>query len=426
MLGQVGHILTGIADSVMVGNISADHLAASSLGHSIYIVFFIIGLGIATGITPLIGIAFGEKNTRECSILMRNGLLLVVLIGVILSLVMIATTPLLGYLGQSENVVKLATPYYLIASISLIPSMLFVGSKQLIEGTGLTKPSMNASIVFNILNIILNYLLIYGNYGFPRLELEGAAWATLISRIGMGVSLFVYIMYSKKFKIYRSYKLNRFLSISHIQKILTIGFPISLQFLLEVASFSFGAIMSGWINPESLAAHQVALSIAAFTYLAASGIASAATIRISHLNGEKKFLELKKSAISSYLLVLVWMSFCAILMVIFRFPLAELFVTEIDVIKISATLLIIAAVFQLFDGLQVTSLGILRGLEDVKLPTIIAMISYWLISLPVGYALGILFRMGVAGVWLGFLVGLISAASLLFLRYLKLIKKLSV
>jgi MATE family multidrug resistance protein len=423
MLGQVGHIITGIADSIMVGNISASHLAASSLGHSIYIIFFIIGLGIATGITPLVGISYGEKNYKECGEYFKNGLISVLFIGILLMFIMILTVPLLQFLGQPPEVIDLAKPYYLISAYSLPFSILFVIMKQFTEGVGITKPAMVSSIVFNLLNILLNYLLIYGNFGFPRLELEGAAWATFISRVGMGFSLIIYVYYSDKFKLYLK-KINwKKYSINHIKRIMTLGLPISMQFLLEVASFSMGAIMCGWVSSLALASHQIAISIAGFTYLAASGIGSAATIMVSKLKGERNYRELNDSANASFILVLIWMSICAVLIIVFRYIIAGFYVVETEVINLSANLLIIAAFFQLFDGLQVTALGALRGIEDVKIPTIAALISYWIISLPIGYFVGIYLGYGAEGVWFGFLIGLISAAILLIYRFKYLIKK---
>ncbi len=424
MLGQVGHILTGIADSIMVGNISAGHLAAGALGHSIYIVFFIIGLGIATGITPLVGISYGEKNYRECGNYLKNGLFATMIIGFIMMLIMILALPLLSFLGQPPEVIKLAKPYYIISAFSIIPSMLFVAMKQFTEGITLTKPAMTASIVFNIANIILNYLLIYGNFGFPRLELEGAAWATFISRAGMGLSLLLYVFYHPKFKIYL-HNLNwKKYSVKHIRKILVLGFPISLQYLLEVAAFSFGALMMGWLSSSALAAHQIAISIAGFTYLAASGIGSAATIRISNLLGERRPEELKISGNASFILVLIWMSIAAVLLIALRYVIPAFYVSESEVIELSAQLFIVAAIFQIFDGMQVTALGALRGLEDVKVPTLIALLSYWIVALPVGYLLGIVFEIGAVGIWLGYVAGLILAAVLLYGRFKLLLSRI--
>ncbi len=424
MLGQVGHVLTGIADSIMVGNISAAHLAAASIGHSIYIVFFIVGLGIATGITPLVGIAYGEKNYKECGNYLKNGLLAVMLIGLALTISMLLSVFFLPYLGQSPEVIKLAHSYYLISAFSLIPSMLFVAMKQFTEGIALTKPAMVASIVFNLLNVVLNYLLIFGNFGFPRLELDGAAWASFISRVGMGLSLLLYVFYHPKFKAYTNGLNWKKYSIYHIKRIMKLGLPISVQFVLEVASFSFGALMMGWISPVALASHQIAINIAGFTYLAASGIGSATTIRLSNLYGEKRFSELKVSANASFVLVILWMSVAAVLLISLRYWLPSLYVNEPEVIELSASLFIIAAFFQLFDGIQVTALGALRGLEDVKVPTLIAVFSYWIVALPVGYILGFVFNIGASGVWLGYLFGLAIAAIMLYFRFRSIIKKM--
>jgi MATE family multidrug resistance protein len=424
MLGQVGHILTGIADNIMVGHISSEHLAAGSLGHSIYIIFFIIGLGLATGITPLVGIAYGEKNHKECSHYLKNGLVSIMFTGLVMTVLMLLMAPLLHYIGQSESVISLAYPYYIISSLSLIPSMLFTAMKQFTEGIALTKPAMTASILFNLVNVFLNYLLIYGNYGFPRLELEGAAWASFIARAGMGIYLLIYVFGNRKFNIYtKGINWKRY-SYLHISRIFKLGLPISVQFLLEVAAFSAGALLMGMISPQALASHQIAISIATFTYLAASGIASAVTIRLSNLLGKGKYDELKNSGYSSFIMVLFWMGFSALLLISLRHILPSLFVSEQDVIELSANLLIIAAFFQIFDGTQVTAMGALRGLKDVRIPAMIGLFSYWILALPLGYVFAFVFNLGAEGIWYGYLVGLILAALLLYIRFLKVLKNI--
>ncbi len=423
MLGQVGHIIAGIVDSIMVGHISANHLAAGSFANSIYIIYFIFGLGIATGLTPLVGISYGEKKYKECGEYFKNGISSIMIIGFVLMIIMILTVHLLPFLGQSPIVVELAKPYFLISAYSLPFSILFSIIKQFTEGLGNTRPAMFSSIIFNILNVILNYLLIYGHYGFPRLELEGAAWATFIARFGMGFSLLFYVKLSKNYKIYLQ-KINwKLYSINHIKKIFALGIPISVQFILEVASFSMGAIICGFVSPQALAAHQIAMSIASFTYLAASGIASAATISVSNYKGERNFLQLNRSVKASFVLVIIWMSMSALILIIFRYTISEFYVNEYDVIHLATNLLLIASFFQLFDGIQVTALGNLRGIEDVKMPTIISLISYWIISLPIGYVLGIVLKFGAVGIWYGFLIGLIFAAILLIIRLKYLLNK---
>jgi len=425
MLGQAGHMVAGIADSIMAGQIGSKQLAAVSLANSVFTLFFIIGIGFAIGLTPLVGTAFGEKNFKRCGEIYKNGVPANILLGLILTAITYGATFLFGHLGQDPEVVRLALPYYNTVLFSILPYMLFLNGKQFLEGLSITYPAMVISIVFNILHIGLNYVLMYGVLGLPRMGLAGAALGSTIIRISMAVSIMLYIYYKRDLaEFIRDLNWLKY-SREIFTKIYKIGIPIAVQHLMEVWAFAFGAIMAGWFGAAALAAHQIAMTLASLTFMAATGLSSTATIRLSNLLGEKKFDELKIAYRSNYILVIAFMGIGALAFFIFGRQLASFYVSDEQVISIAINLLIITGLFEIFDGSQVVGLGALRGLHDVKFPTIVAFTSYWIVMLPMSYLLSVTFNYGVIGVWLGYLIGLILAANILYFR-LELVRKRAV
>jgi MATE family multidrug resistance protein len=298
--------------------------------------------------------------------------------------------------------------------------MIFQGLKQFAEGLSLTRQSMYLSVGANLLNFGLNYLLIYGHGGFPRMGLNGAAIATLISRIVMALLMVAFIWQSPRFAKYRQHTQRKLLSLKHVRRIFKLGLPIAGQMLFEMSAFSFSAIMIGWLGAKQLAAHQIAINVASVTYMMASGIAAAATIRVSNELGRGRFMEMRQAGFSSIMMALFFMTAMAGILIISKNYIPLFYVQDTVVIEISAGLLVIAALFQLSDGVQVAGLGALRGLEDVKVPGIISFLAYWVVGLPTGYILGFKLHMGVNGIWTGLLAGLSVAAVLLFFRFKKL------
>ena len=422
MLGQAGHMVTGIADSIMAGQLGSKQLAAVSLANSVYMLFFIVGIGFAVGITPLVGTAFGQKDFLKCGEIYKNGFPAALSIGFVLTILTGVTALLFDHLGQDPEVVRLAMPYYYIVLFSIIPYMLFLNGKQFLEGLSITFPAMIISVVCNLENIILNYLLIFGEFGFPRMEIAGAALATTISRATMALMIILYIYFHRDLANFTHHLNWTKYSKDIVKKIFKIGVPIAAQHSIEVWAFSFTSIMAGWFGASALAAHQIAMSLVSLTFMAATGLSSTATIRLSNLLGERKFDELKVSYRSNYILVILFMSICALMYFLFGSELASIYVADKKVIAIAANLLIIAGLFQIFDGSQVVGLGALRGLHDVKFPTLISFTSYWIILLPMSYLFSVTFNYGVIGVWLGYLLSLVIAAIILFLR-LEIVRK---
>ncbi len=424
VLSQLGHIMVSVFDSLMIGQLGTVQLAAASLANSIFMIVMVFGLGVSLSITPIIASAEGRKNYTRISLLLLNGLVSNIILGILLFIAGYFLSPGITLLNQPEEVVKLAIPFINVLFFSMVPLMVFQAFKQFAEGLSFTRQSMYITVFANLLNILLNYLLIWGKFGFPEMGMLGAAWATFISRVVMALMMAGWVMYSKRFELFRHYLRLRHLSALHMYRIFKLGLPISGQMLFEMGAFSFSAVMIGWLGTKELAAHQIAINVASVTYMMASGVAAAATIRVGNQKGLGNFRDMQMAGNSSFVMGTLFMITSGLFMILGNKFIPELYIDDPEVIQLASTLLIIAALFQISDGVQVVGLGALRGLEDVRVPGIISLIAYWVIGLPVGYVLGFVLDFGVNGVWLGLLTGLSVAAILLFLRFKKLSNQL--
>lgn len=418
MFGHFGHVLTHLSDSAMIGQVHSDSLAAASLANGLFVILLTLGLGISFGLTPLVAAADGSKNTSENTHLLRNGLIVNLLTGLGLFALVLGCLPLINHLNQPEQVVLLSKPYLAIIAISIIPLMIYQHYKQFAEGLSKTKVAMYISLLSNLINILLNYILIFGKLGFPRMELVGAGVATLVARVIMALLMYYYIRHGKEFLKYREGFVMKGLSRKYMKEIWAVGYPIGFQFMFEAASFVIASIMIGWIGAKQLAAHQIAISMASVTYMTASGVSAATTVRVGNYFGKNNMAEVRKAGFVSFVMVALFMLLCALGFLLFHQLLPPLFTPEEDVRQIAAGLIIIAAFFQVSDGLQVVALGILRGLKDVKMPSYIAIVAYWLAGLPAGYFFAFVLNWNEKGIWWGYVVGLSLAALLLFLRFI--------
>ena len=414
MISQLGHITVGVADSLMIGNVSITQLAAVSLSTSIFGFILLFCIGLSYGITPLIASKKSDKN--YISMTFYNGMYLNMFFTILLVVITIYSKYLLQYLGQDEEVLFHTYRYLDIIAISLVPLMLFQTFKQFIEGLGFTKPAMYISIFSNVINILLNAVLIFGLFGFPRLEIIGAAYATLISRVLMFFIIFIYCLNSKRFQEY-ILRLNISFNYISFRGIFGIGFTSGLQYIFEVGAFTVATVIIGSIGAIQLASHQIALNLASISYMIASGIGSASMISLGHYYGEGDSAEIRRSGYSNFILVSILMCISAFIFIVFRDILPTFYVDDYEVISLASSLLIIAGLFQLSDGVQAVGLGVLRGIRDTKTPTLVTFISYWVIAIPLSYYLGIICDYGLFGVWIGLSVGLTIAAVFHVLRF---------
>lgn len=424
MLSQLGQVLVGVADSMMVGRLGAEPLAAASLANSIFFVALMFGIGVSMAITPLVAMEDGKRNAGKISRLFNHGFVINMATGTMLFLLIVLATPLLKHLNQPEEVVVQAIPYLVIITFSLLPFMFFQTFKQLAEGLSQTKQAMYITLFCNAINVFLNWVLIYGKMGFPALGLNGAGWATLISRILMGVIILYYVRNSNRYKPFSLGLRIRKLSFPMITRMLKIGVPTGFQFIFEVGAFSAAAIMMGWISVNALAAHQIAINLASVSYMMASGLSVAAMVRVGNQLGRNDIKSLREAGFTVFVMVAIFMSISAVIFIVFREFLPSLYIDDAAVIQMSATLLIIAGLFQLSDGIQVVGLGALRGMSDVRVPTIVTLVAYWVIGLPLGYFFGFVLEMQEVGIWYGLLIGLTVTGILLLFRFHRLSSRL--
>ena len=429
----LGHTLVQLVDNIMVGQLGTASLAAISLGNSFFWVAMSIGIGFSTAITPLIAETDGQGNTEKGRKVLIHGLLSCTFLGIILSISVLLAQPLLYEMGQPEQVVDFAYKYLFWVGISLVPLLIFQAFKQFSDGLSYTKPSMYASLLANIFNVILNYMLIFGNWGAPAMGIEGAAIGTLISRVLALFFMISYLFIDKKFSPYLRNITRKGLDKLLFIKIFKLGFPSAAIMFFEVTFFTCAVWLSGLLGKNPQAANQIALNLSTVTFMFAMGFGVAAMIRVGNQKGKKNYMELRRVALSMFLLIFLFdIIFCALFLV-FNDQLPWLYldlesssnVSDIyQVVSLSASLLIISGFFQISDGLQAVVLGALRGLQDVNIPALIAFFSYGLIGLPISYILGIKLEYNVMGIWIGLLSGLTTSSILLFLRFQYLTKKL--
>lgn len=433
MLGMLGHTFVSLVDNIMVGQLGTAELAAVSLGNSFIFIAMSIGMGFSTAITPLIAEADSEKDFVKGKSSFKHGLFLCSVLSVLLFILMLIAKPLMYLMKQPEEVVELAIPYLDLVAISLIPLIIFQGFKQFSDGLSMTKYPMYATILANVINVVLNYALIFGKLGFPQMGIVGAAIGTLVSRIVMLFFLWWLLKGKEKSKAYVTNIKLFSLENRMIKKVLNLGFPSAMQMFFEVAIFTAAIWLSGTLGKNPQAANQIALNLSSMTFMVAMGLSVAAMIRVGNQKGLRDFSELRRIAISIFILGLLLAFVFAILFLAFHNMLPKMyvdvddainFIDNSEVVSIAATLLLAAAIFQLSDSAQVILLGALRGLQDVKIPTIITFIAYWLIGFPISYYLGKEYVYGSFGIWLGLIAGLTSAAILLYFRFNYLTKRL--
>ena len=417
IIGQLGIIMMGVVDSLMVGKLGAAPLAASSLGGSSAFIVLIIGIGVTYAVTPLVAIAVGAGKFEDCGIYFRQSLLVNSILSIIIVVIIYFAADLIQYFDQPQEVQNQAADYMRIIGFSSIPLLLYQSYKQFIEGLSVMRPAMIITLIANLVNVFANWLLIYGNLGFPALGLNGAGWATFASRAFMALALMGFVMNNKFFKKYDVSFHFKSINWPVIKKILSLGLPSGIQYFFEVGAFAFAVVMVGWLGTAQLAAHQIAINLASISFMAVLGISVAGSIRVGNAVGMKDIAETRRAGFTASLLGASIMFGAGVIFILLRNFLPTLYVNDEVVISYASSLLVIAALFQISDGTQAVGIGILRGLTDVKFPTAITFIAYWIVGLPVGYLLGFTFKLGVQGVWIGLLLGLTTSAILLTLRF---------
>ncbi|CAN5434109.1 MATE family efflux transporter [soil metagenome] len=422
-LSNVGHIAVDLADNFFIGQLPerTSGQAAVSLAGALYIMILVLLIGVSYGLTPIVAEAAAQNKKEKIISHLRHSFVQNISVAIILFAVLYFVAPFLRYTDKPHEVTTLAIKYLNVTMLSMIPLSIFFTCKQFAEGMSNTKAAMFITIGANVMNIILNYFLVFGKCGFPQLGVMGACWATFISRCFMAVVMLSYIYFVPMYREFRAAFHFRKLSWQPIIEQMKIGIPSGLMFVLEVAAFSIPTLFIP--GTSQLAAHRISLGLAAMTYMISSGLGAAATIRVGHFLGLKDRTGLRRAGFSAMIFSISFMFISAITFIIFRYKLTSMFNSDPEVLKYAAPLLFIAAAFQLFDGAQVTVQGALRGLKDTIVPGFIAFVSYWIIALPASWYFCTQMQLGVQGVWFGFILGLASASFGFIYRFNKISKR---
>ena len=417
MLGQACVIILAFADNIMIGWHSVNELAASSFVNNVMNFFILTELGFASGMTPIIGAFHGNGNVKGVGTTVRNGLLVNGIIGLI-GLILLAVIYLfIDSFGQEPELLPLIRPYFVIVGISIIFALGFNVLKQFTDGICKPVVSMLFLMGGNVLNIFGNWVLIYGKLGCPELGLMGAGLSTLISRILMLLCFVLYIFKSEQFKAYAQAIKEALFSRVKMRHIFNMGYPVAIQMGLEASTFSFSAIMVGWISVTALAAHQVAITISQLFFLMMQGLSFAMSILVSNCYGKKDYAGIHAYVKRGILMIFGTSLSLSILLYIFRYPAVGMFTDSPEVAEIAVVLFYVLFAYQIGDGIQLCFANVLRGLQDVKPIMYAAFVSYYLIAIPVAYILGFKAGLGAVGVWLGFPIGLTLAGLFFYARY---------
>lgn len=427
VIAQLGVILMGVTDNLFVGRLlGAVPLGAAGLSNSLSFLMTSIGVGGLSVVAALVSRAKGQGNDADINRLFRAGLKVAVLLSVVLGGLSALMAFNFSLFGQSAEVTRMARDFMLILSVSILPLLIFVAARQLCDGLRYPRVAMAITLSALAINALFNYILITGVGPFPALGVHGSALATLMSRVYMASAMLTYIYRSGIFRPYLVAAYRTLPTGEDVKKILTLGLPGGLTFFFEVATFSLAQVMVGWLGEVQLAAHQIALNMASTTYMMATGISSAAAIRVGTSVGRGSQEGVRRAGVAAFILSALFMGCCAILFLTANDWLVSLYIRNNPAVStMAASLLIMAGFFQLSDGIQVVGIGTLRGLSDVNIPTWITLFSYWVVALPMSYVFAFTLQLNVAGIWIGLLVGLSLAAILLTTRFFQLSRRLS-
>jgi multidrug resistance protein, MATE family len=421
ILGNITQMSLGIIDSAMVGAIHSSQLAAASFVNNLIALPMVFNLGFTMAISPLVAAAQGEGDYDKPLRITYNGLWVAGIIAVLFGLILHFNSSIVFRLGQDDIVANLSENYLIWMIWSILPMSLFSILKQFSDGLGFTKWPLYIALSAMPVNVLLNYALIYGKWGIPALELEGAGIGTLLSRIYTLVAISFLILKHNHFAPYRQHLVTQLkIQKSRMMEVVQLGIPAAMQYGMEAGAFAVSGIMVGWLGYQQQAAHQIALNIAAMTFMVSLGISATGSIRVGYANGKKDFPKVLEIGKTTLWLSAAYGMVCAIFYILFRFQLPLFFNKEPEVVAYATVLLFLAGIFQISDSVQAVAVGLLRGIQDVQIPTILVAIAYWVIGIPLGYYLAFEMNMEVNGLWIGFVVGLSASAILLTRRFLNL------
>jgi MATE family multidrug resistance protein len=408
VIAELGWTAMATVDTIMVGRLGAEAIGAVALGSALFLGVTIFGMGLLLGLDTVISQSYGAGNLRDCHRSLVHGLYLALALTAPLTLVLRGLMAILPRLGIEPRVLELTLPYMKPVIWSLLPLLLYAAARRYLQATGHERAVMFALVSANFLNAFVNWTLIFGKLGLPRLGVEGAAWATFLSRVFMSLFLLAAVVYYDRRGPKILFPLPLAVEWPRVRRLLDLGIPAALQITLEVALFSAATAIAARLDAASLAAHQIAITVASTTFMVPYGVASSTAVRVGQAVGRRDPEGVARSGWVGIALGVGFMATAALALRIFPEPILSFFTTDRSVLAVGVSLLAVAALFQLFDGLQVVTIGALRGLGDTRTPMIAALLGYWVLALPAGWALAFPVGVGVRGLWYGMLLGLFA------------------
>jgi MATE family multidrug resistance protein len=425
LLGQIGSVLMALTDMIMLGNVGKLEVAAVGIANQVYFLVTVFGMGALATLSPLVATSKSANRSRECGELLRTGIELSFILGMVLFIILFILSENFEIFNQPPEINFIARKYLRMLSISTFPFLLFITLKQFSDGLSLTKPAMYITLIAVLLNIILNSIFIYGLFSFPGAGAFGAGIATLFARCFMAASLVLYIFKTDSYIEFLPHLVSRFKTGPVIIKMLRVGIPSGMQMFFEISAFTCTAVLVGWLGTSYLAAHQILLGILALMYTSAVGFSVAGSIKVANAVGETNYSSLQLWSKFTFFTVLVILSLSGLLLFFINKPLLLLFINENEVISIASSAFILMAFFIVVDGLQITGIGLLRSIEDVKIPTVITLSSYILIGLPISYVCAFPYNLRLQGIWIGLIAGGLLSSIILNCRYFMLISTIN-
>ena len=407
VLAELGWMTMGIVDTVMVGRLSPEAIGAVGVGSSVLMGVVIFAMGLMLGLDTLVSHAFGAGRLEDCHRWLLHGVAVALLLSAPVMLLLFLIARHLDAIGLTASVLDLTQPYLAAVTWSVPALLLYSAFRRYLQGMAVVRPVMVALVSANLVNAVVNWILIFGHFGAPAMGVRGAAWATVLSRVAMAGFLLLVIVYREQGRRPGLFETSLRLEAAWIRRLLALGVPAAAQITLEVGVFAAATALAGRLAPAALAAHQIAINIAAFTFMVPLGVASAGAVRVGHAVGRRDPSGAARSGWTALLFGAAFMSGSAAAFVLVPDVLIGAFTRDAGVLAVGVSLLGVAAVFQLFDGLQAVATGVLRGLGDTRTPMFWNLAGHWIVGLPLGYFLCFRAGVGVIGLWWGLSTGLI-------------------
>jgi multidrug resistance protein, MATE family len=423
VVAELGWITMGMVDTLMVGRISPEAIGAVGVGSSLFLAIGIFAMGLLLGLDTLVAQAFGARRLDECHVWLVHGSAVALALTAPVMGALWVLTAALGSWGLHPAVLELTRPYLGIVTWSVLPLLLYAAFRRYLQGMGIVRPVMIALVLANVMNACANWVLIFGHFGAPALGVRGAAWATVASRLVMAGVLLGVIVYRERGRAPGLFLTPLRIQRGRIGRLVGLGFPAAMQVTLEVGVFAAATALAGRLAPAALAAHQIALHIAGFTFMIPLGVSSAGAVRVGHAVGRHDAAGIRRSGWTALLFGAGFMACAAVVFVTVPRVLIGAFTSDEAVLTVGTSLLLVAAVFQLFDGLQGVATGVLRGLGDTRSPMLWNLAGHWFIGLPLGYVLAFVLGFGVIGLWWGLSTGLIICGVALVVVWMRHIRR---